>query len=89
MSRRGGTIVFVGLPPNDFPASIFDIVFNSLTIRGSLVGTRQDMAEAIDFYVQGKIKPNMEAAKLEDINKVFERMHEGAIDGRISIDYRS
>ncbi len=89
MSRRGGTIVFVGLPPNDFPASIFDIVFNSLTIRGSLVGTRQDMAEAIDFYVQGKIKPNVEAAKLEDINKVFERMHEGAIDGRISIDYRS
>lgn len=88
VSRRGGTIVFVGLPPQDFPASIFNIVFNSLTIRGSLVGTRQDMAEAIDFYVQGKVKPNVEAARLEDINKVFERMHRGAIDGRISIDYR-
>ncbi len=88
VSRRGGTIVFVGLPPQDFPASIFNIVFNSLTIRGSLVGTRKDMAEAIDFYVQGKVKPNVEAARLEDINKVFERMHRGAIDGRISIDYR-
>lgn len=88
MSRRGGTIVFVGLPPNDFPANIFGIVFNSLTIRGSLVGTRQDMAEAIDFYVQGKVKPNVEEAKMEEINEVFERMHQGGIDGRISINYR-
>lgn len=87
--RRGGTIVFNGLPPQDMPASIFDIVFNSITIRGSLVGTRQDMAEAIDFYVQGKVKPKVEAVQLDAINEVFERMHRGGIDGRVAIDYRS
>lgn len=88
MARRGGTIVFVGLPPNDFPANIFNIVLNSLTIRGSLVGTRQDMAEAIDFYVRGKVKPKVEEAKLADINQIFERMHAGGIDGRIAINYQ-
>ena len=59
MTRRGGTIVFNGLPPGEFPAPIFDIVLKGLTIRGSIVGTRQDMIEALDFYARGKIKPTM------------------------------
>src|ERR1043166_6059558 len=53
LARRGGTIVFNGLPPGDFPAPIFDIVLKGLTIRGSIVGTRQDMAAALDFYARG------------------------------------
>jgi alcohol dehydrogenase, propanol-preferring len=86
--RRGGTIVFNGLPPGDFPAPIFDIVLKGLTIRGSIVGTRQDMAEALDFYARGLIHPTVESAALDDINGVFERMERGQIDGRIVIDYR-
>jgi propanol-preferring alcohol dehydrogenase len=88
LARRGGTIVFNGLPPGDFPAPIFDIVLKGLTIRGSIVGTRQDMAEALDFYARGLIKPTVTAAHLEDINDVFDRMERGKIDGRIVIDYR-
>lgn len=88
LARRGGTIVFVGLPPGDFPAPIFDIVLKGLTIRGSIVGTRQDMAEALDFYVRGLIHPTVETAKLKDINEVFDRMKRGQIDGRVVIDYR-
>ena len=88
MARRGGTIVFVGLPPGDFPAPIFDVVLKGLTIRGSIVGTRQDMAEAIDFYARGLIKPTVATAELKDINEVFAKMEAGAIDGRIVIDYR-
>jgi alcohol dehydrogenase, propanol-preferring len=89
LARRGGTIVFVGLPPGDFPAPIFEIVLKGLTIRGSIVGTRQDMAEAIDFYARGLIHPTVEAARLDDINEVFGRMERGQIDGRVVIDYRN
>ncbi len=89
LARRGGTIVFNGLPPGDFPAPIFDIVLKGLTIRGSIVGTRQDMVEALDFYARGLIKPTVAAAHLEDINDVFDRMERGKIDGRIVIDYRN
>jgi alcohol dehydrogenase, propanol-preferring len=88
LARRGGTIVFVGLPPGDFPAPIFDIVLKGLTIRGSIVGTRQDMAEALDFYARGLIHPTVESAGLDDINEVFGRMERGQIDGRVVIDYR-
>lgn len=88
LARRGGTIVFVGLPPGDFPAPIFDIVIKGLTIRGSIVGTRQDMAEALDFYARGLIHPTVETTSLDDVNDVFERMRAGKIDGRVVIDYR-
>lgn len=88
MARRGGTIVFVGLPPGDFPAPIFDVVLKGLTIRGSIVGTRQDMVEAIDFYARGLIKPTVATGALGDINEIFDRMEAGEIEGRMVIDYR-
>ena len=83
--RRGATIVFNGLPPGDFPANIFDIVLRAITIRGSIVGTRQDMVEALDFYARGEIHPTVAEETLEDINDIFERMEAGKIDGRIVI----
>jgi propanol-preferring alcohol dehydrogenase len=88
MARKGGTIVFNGLPPGEFPAPIFDIVFKGLTIRGSLVGTRQDLAESLDFYARGLIKPHVEEIKLEDINDVFDGLIKGGIDGRRVINYQ-
>lgn len=87
MTRRGGTIVFNGLPPGDFPAPIFDIVLKGLTIRGSIVGTRQDMVEAVQFYADGKIKPTVATRPLEDINEVFDEMIAGKIDGRVVLKY--
>lgn len=87
MARRGGTIVFNGLPPGDFPAPIFEVVLKGLTIRGSIVGTRQDMEEALAFYAQGLIHPTYSTRRLDEVNDIFEEMHRGAIDGRIVIDY--
>ncbi|MGW9825265.1 alcohol dehydrogenase, propanol-preferring [Brevibacterium pityocampae] len=87
MTRRGGTIVFNGLPPGEFPAPIFDIVLKGLTIRGSIVGTRQDMEEALEFYAAGKIKPTYSKRPLGDINAIFDEMEHGKIEGRVVIEY--
>ncbi len=87
MTRRGGTIVFNGLPPGDFPAPIFDVVLKGLTIRGSIVGTRQDMEEAIDFYARGLIHPTVSTRSLGEINEVLDEMRAGRIDGRVVIKY--
>ncbi|WP_341995549.1 alcohol dehydrogenase AdhP [Microbacterium sp. LWH7-1.2] len=83
VARRGATIVFNGLPPGDFPADIFDIVLRAITIRGSIVGTRQDMIEALDFYARGQIHPTVAVESIDDVNDIFERMEHGKIDGRI------
>lgn len=87
MARRGGTIVFNGLPPGDFPAPIFEIVLKGLTVRGSIVGTRQDLEEALDFYAQGKIHPTVSVRELGEVNAVFDEMKHAKIDGRVVIRF--
>lgn len=83
MTRRGGTIVLVGLPPGTFEVDIFDVVLRGLTIRGSIVGTRQDLQEAIDFYTAGKIHPTVSVEDLDNAADVLHRLEEGDVDGRI------
>lgn len=83
MLRRGGTCVLNGLPPGDFPVSIFDVVLNRYTIRGSIVGTRLDLEEALRFAAEGKVKATIETQPLESINDVFGRLKTGKVNGRI------
>ncbi|WP_373653821.1 MULTISPECIES: alcohol dehydrogenase AdhP [unclassified Schlesneria] len=88
MVRRGGTISLNGLPPGEFPLGIFDMVLRGITVRGSIVGTRLDLQEALDFAAAGKVKAVTSPEPLENINSVFERMHQGKIEGRIVLDLR-
>jgi propanol-preferring alcohol dehydrogenase len=87
MVGRGGTVSLTGLPPGDFPLSIFDTVLNGITVRGSIVGTRLDLQEAMAFAGEGKVKATVETARLEAINDVFARMRQGDIRGRIVLDF--
>ena len=83
MLRRGGTCVLNGLPPGEFPTPIFDVVLKRLTIRGSIVGTRKDLQEALQFAAEGKVKATTETRPLEAINDVFGRLRKGAVQGRV------
>jgi len=83
--RRLGTIALVGLPPGEFPTPIFEVVLKRITLRGSIVGTRKDLAEAIDFAVEGKVRAHIHEARLDDINRIFSDMEAGKIDGRIVV----
>lgn len=84
--RRKGTMALNGLPPGNFDLSIFDTVLNRITIRGSIVGTRKDLQEAIQFAVEGKVKATITSAKLEDVNDVFDKMKKGQIEGRVVLE---
>jgi propanol-preferring alcohol dehydrogenase len=86
MAARGGTVVLNGLPPGDFPISIFDTVLNGLTIRGSIVGTRLDLQEALDFEAAHKVKASVTTARLRDINEILERLGSGTVEGRVVLD---
>ena len=87
MLRRGGTCVLNGLPPGEFPISIFDVVLNRYTIRGSIVGTRVDLEEALTFAAAGKVRATIETQPLTSINDVFERLKSGKVNGRIVLDF--
>jgi propanol-preferring alcohol dehydrogenase len=87
MTRKRGTCVLVGLPAGDIPLPLFDVVANCISIVGSFVGNRADMAEALAFAAAGKIKADIELQPLSAINDVFDRMEHGKIAARVVLDF--
>jgi hypothetical protein len=86
MTRKRGTCVLTGLPPGEFPFPLFDVVLNCITVRGSLVGTRQDMAEALAFAAEGKVKA-IERQPLSAINQVLDQLERGEVAARVVLDF--
>ncbi len=85
--RRGGKCVLVGLPPEEMPLPIFDTVLNGVSVVGSIVGTRKDLEECLDFAARGKVKAITIEKSLDDINQVFEQMIAGEINGRVVMKF--
>jgi propanol-preferring alcohol dehydrogenase len=83
MLRSRGTMSLVGLPPGRMALPIFDTVLKRITVRGSIVGTRQDLEESLAFAGEGKVAPHFSWDSLENINDIFARMEAGGIDGRV------
>jgi propanol-preferring alcohol dehydrogenase len=83
MLHKRGTMSLVGLPPGDFPLPIFDVVLNAKTVRGSIVGTRKDLQEALEFAGEGKVRSVFTADRLDNINHVFARLKQGDVEGRV------
>jgi propanol-preferring alcohol dehydrogenase len=65
---------------------IFDVVLKRITVRGSIVGTRRDLDEAISFAAEGKVKADITKAPLEDINAIFANLKAGKVEGRMVLD---
>jgi propanol-preferring alcohol dehydrogenase len=83
MLRRRGTMSLVGLQPGDFPLPIFATVLNRITIRGSIVGTRQDLVECLACAGEDKVKATLSWEPLDAINDIFQRMAQDQINGRL------
>jgi propanol-preferring alcohol dehydrogenase len=54
-----------------------------ITIRGSIVGTRADLAEAIAFAAEGRVRAHIHTARLDDVNRVLSDLRAGKVEGRI------
>jgi alcohol dehydrogenase, propanol-preferring len=87
MTRKRGTCVLVGLPPGEFPTPLFDVVAQCITIRGSFVGTRRDMAEALAFAAAGRVVAGIELQPLSAINQVMDRLAAGQVPSRVVLDF--
>jgi propanol-preferring alcohol dehydrogenase len=87
MTRRRGTCTLVGLPPGEFPLPLFDVVLKRITVRGSLVGSRADMREALALASSFGIHAHVEPQPLERINDVFDRLRNGEVQGRVVLDF--
>lgn len=87
MVRRKGNVVLVGLPPGDFPLSIFEVVLKRITIRGSLVGTRKDLAEALAMAGRLWVKPHIQQRPFAQVNDAIHQLAAGQVEGRIVLTF--
>lgn len=86
--RAGGRVVAVGLPVETMDLSIPRTVLDGIEVVGSLVGTRQDLAEAFDFGARGIVVPVVQTRALDEVGDIFEEMHAGKIQGRMVLDMK-
>lgn len=85
--RRGGTLVLVALPADNYmQLPIFETVLNGIKIVGSIVGTRLDLAEVFELYADGKTHMIYEKRQLEDVNHAFEEIEKARVPARLVFD---
>jgi len=82
--RRGGTLVFVGLPAdNTIELPIFETVLNGITVVGSIVGTRVDLREVFELHAAGLTRVITEVRSLETVNDSIEDVEAGRVPARV------
>jgi propanol-preferring alcohol dehydrogenase len=82
--RRGGTLVFVALPPeNEMSLPIFETVLGGITVVGSIVGTRSDLREVFELHAAGKTRVIREVRPLDSVNESIADVLEGHVAARI------
>lgn len=85
--RAGGTLVAIALPQGDMQLNISKTVLDGINVAGSLVGTRQDLAEAFQFGAERKVKPIVHTRKLSEVNDIIDEMKNNEIVGRMVVDF--
>ena len=84
--RPDGRLVAVALPQGNMELNIAKTVLDGIQVAGSLVGTRQDLAEAFQFGAEGKVHPIVHTRKLSEVNDIIDEMKAGKIVGREVVD---
>lgn len=64
---------------------IFDTVLKGISVIGSIVGTRQDLAEVFALHAAGRTRVVSEERKLDDINEAFDDVLAGRTPARLVI----
>lgn len=86
--RPAGTAVYLGMPggaADEMRMSIASLIAGELSVRGSNVGTRLDLQEAVDFAIRGSVATSIRTTRLDQINDVLSEMREGRIVGRVVV----
>jgi propanol-preferring alcohol dehydrogenase len=86
--RRGGRLVCVALPADGtLNVPIFDTVLGGLSVIGSIVGTRNDLAEVFELHRAGRTRVIAEGRKLSDVNACIDEVLSGRVPARLVFEF--
>ena len=86
--RRGGRLVCVALPADGtMSIPIFDLVLKGITVKGSIVGTRNDLAEVFRLHAAGRTRVVAAARKLDDVNACMDEVLSSQVPARLVFEF--
>ena len=78
----------VALPADEtMQIPIFDTVLGGISVIGSIVGTRQDLADVFALHAAGRTRVVAESRKLDEINQSFDDVLGGRVPARLVIEF--
>jgi propanol-preferring alcohol dehydrogenase len=82
--RRGGRLVCVALPAEGtIQLPIFDTVLKGISVIGSIVGTRNDLADVFALHAAGRTEVVAVERKLDEVNESIADVLAGQVPARI------
>jgi propanol-preferring alcohol dehydrogenase len=66
---------------------IFATVLKGIKVIGSIVGTRQDLAEVFALHAQGRTRVFAESRKLDEVNTAIEEVLTGRATARLVFEF--
>ena len=82
-----GRLVLVGLPAdNRLEIPVFETILKGISVTGSLVGTRNDLADCFALHERGRTRVVAESRALEDVNACFAEVLAGRVPARLVFD---
>lgn len=84
--KLDGTMVMVGIPPEDPTFHVSGLISRRKAIAGSMIGGVKETQEMLDFCAEKNIVSDVEVIAIKDINTAYERMMKGDVRYRFVID---
>jgi propanol-preferring alcohol dehydrogenase len=82
--RRGGRLVCVALPADGtMSLPIFDTVLSGKSVIGSIVGTRNDLADVFALHAAGRTTVITVERKLDEVNEAMADVLSGHVPARV------
>jgi propanol-preferring alcohol dehydrogenase len=85
--KRTGSVVLVGLAEGRFELPIVDTVLKGIQVRGSFLGIRQDLDDALQLAAAGTVKPHVETHPLDLAPALLGRLQRGELLGRAVVTF--
>lgn len=84
-----GTLVMVGLPPEQLPLGVGNIVHGRKSVAGSNIGGIAETQEMLNFCAAHDIAADIELLPIQQVNEAFERLEKGNVKYRFVVDMQS
>lgn len=88
--NRGGRLVLVSLPAGgEITLPVFDTVLNGISVIGSIVGTREDLAEVFRLHALARTRVIAQRRRIEDVEQSMQDVLNGIVPARLVFDLRA